>query len=160
MKQRELYAINNNHGIIIIVNEKQYLYMSISKPYLLTEQDGNKLFSSLKQYISYFPLKKLSRLNVEDYKYIGMIEEDLFLSVFPKSKFKKNENTKIVISDANFIDIQKLRKFLEENGTLTATNTELEEAWIKFSNEKIFTNYADMDGYNLKRFLQCSHRYL
>lgn len=83
-----------------------------------------------------------------------------FQLYFQNQNFKKNENTNIVISDANFIDIQKLRKFLEENGTLTATNSELEDAWIKFSNQKIFTNYADMDGYNLKRFLQCSHRYL
>ncbi len=160
MKKREIYTINNDHGLIIILNEKQYLYLSTEREYSLTETDVNMLFSSLKRYISYMPFKKLSRLNIEDYKYIGMIEEDLFLSVFSESKFQKNENTNIVISDANFIDIQKLRKYLEENGTLTATNTELEEAWIKFSNEKIFTNYADMDGYNLKRFLQCSHRYL
>ena len=160
MKKREIYTINNDHGLIIILNEKQYLYLSTEREYSLTETDVNMLFSSLKRYISYMPFKKLSRLNIEDYKYIGMIEEDLFLSVFSESKFQKNENTNIVISDANFIDIQKLRKYLEGNGTLTATNTELEEAWIKFSNEKIFTNYADMDGYNLKRFLQCSHRYL
>lgn len=160
MKKREIYTINNDHGLIIILNEKQYLYLSTEREYSLTETDVNMLFSSLKRYISYMPFKKLSRLNIEDYKYIGMIEEDLFLSVFSESKFQKNENTNIVISDANFIDIQKLRKYLEENGTLTATNTELEEAWIKFSNEKIFTNYADMDGYNLKRFLQYSHRYL
>ena len=160
MKKREIYTSNNDHGLIIILNEKQYLYLSTEREYSLTETDVNMLFSSLKRYISYMPFKKLSRLNIEDYKYIGMIEEDLFLSVFSESKFQKNENTNIVISDANFIDIQKLRKYLEENGTLTATNTEFEEAWIKFSNEKIFTNYADMDGYNLKRFLQCSHRYL
>lgn len=160
MKKREIYTINNDHGLIIIVNEKQYLYMSTEGKHSLTETDVNMLFYSIKRYIPYMSFKKLSRLNVENCKYIGMIEEDVFSAVFPESKFQKNENTKIVISDANFIDIQKLRKFLEENGTLTATNTELEEAWIKFSNEKIFTNYADMDGYNLKRFLQCSHRYL
>ena len=75
---------------------------------------------------------------------------------------QKNENTKIVISDSKFIDldIRRLRSFLEENGTLTATNSELEEAWMKFSKEKIFTNYAYMDKYNLKRFLQCSKKYL
>ena len=89
MKKREIYTINNNHGIIIIINEKQYLYMSSfirsvrSESYSLTETDINMLFSSLKRYISYMPLKKLSRLTVEDYKYIGMIDEKLFLSVFP-----------------------------------------------------------------------------
>ena len=56
--------------------------------------------------------------------------------------------------------LQRLRNFLEENGILNATDEDLENAWIKFSNEKIFTNWTDMDGYNLKRFLQCSHRYL
>ena len=162
MKKREIYTINNEHGLIIIVNEKQYLYMSTEGKHSLTETDVNMLFSSLKRYIPYMSFKKLSRLNTENCKYIGMIEEDIFLSVFPKSKFQKYENTKIVISDSNFIDIdiRRLRNFLEENGTLTATNTELEEAWMKFSKEKIFTNYADMDKYNLKRFLQCSHRYL
>lgn len=166
MKKREIYTINNNHGIIIIINEKQYLYMSSfirsvrSESYSLTETDINMLFSSLKRYISYMPLKKLSRLTVEDYKYIGMIDEKLFLSVFPESKFQKCETSNIIIHNANYSQLQRLRNFLEENGTLNATDEDLENAWIKFSNEKIFTNWADMDVYNLKRFLQCSHRYL
>ena len=51
MKEREIYTINDNHGIIIIVNEKQYLYMSSCGSYSLTEKDVNELFLSLKRYI-------------------------------------------------------------------------------------------------------------
>ena len=160
MKEREIYTINDNHGIIIIVNEKQYLYMSSCGSYSLTEKDVNELFLSLKQYIPHMPFKKISRLNVDTFKYIGLIEEELFLSVFPKSKFQKYETSNIIIHNANYLELQRLRNFLEENGILKATDEDLENAWIKFSNEKIFTNWADMDDYNLKRFLQCSKKYL
>lgn len=104
----EVHTINNDHGLIIIINQKQYLYMSTEGKHSLTETDVNMLFSSIKRYIPHMSFKKLSRLNVENCKYIGMIEEDVFSVVFPESKFQKNENTKIVISDANFIDIQRL----------------------------------------------------
>lgn len=83
MKKREIYTINNDHGLIIIVNEKKYLYMSTEGKHSLTETDVNMLFSSLKRYMPYMPFKKLSRLNTENCKYIGMIEEDVFSAVFP-----------------------------------------------------------------------------
>ena len=82
------------------------------------------------------------------------------MSVFPKPKFQKFETSNAVIYNVNYLELQRLRDFLEKNGTLTATDEDLEKAWMKYSNEKFFTNWVDMDGYNLKRFLQCSHRYL
>lgn len=74
-----------------------------------------------------------------------MLDETLFLSVFPKPKFQKFETSNVVIYNANYFEIQKLRDFLEKNGTLTATDEDLEKAWIKYSNEKFFTNWVDMD---------------
>lgn len=160
MKEREIYSINSDHGIIIIINDKQYLYMFNTLTTSLTEKSVNELFSSKKRDIPYMPFKKLSRLNLDDLTYIGMLDETLFLSVFPKPKFQKFETSNAVIYNVNYLELQRLRDFLEKNGTLTATDEDLEKAWMKYSNEKFFTNWVDMDGYNLKRFLQCSHRYL
>ena len=40
MKEREIYSINSDHGIIIIINDKQYLYMFNTITTSLTEKNS------------------------------------------------------------------------------------------------------------------------
>lgn len=44
MKEREIYSINSSHGIIIIINDKQYLYMFNTVTTSLTEKKCERTF--------------------------------------------------------------------------------------------------------------------
>lgn len=45
MKKRDVYLINNNHGIIIITDDNHYLYIKNSNASLLTEKMLKKLLN-------------------------------------------------------------------------------------------------------------------
>jgi len=170
MKKRDVYLINNNHGIIIITDDNHYLYIKNSNASLLTEKNVEKIVESMIKSFKKDDLRKISKLNMKNINcYIGQLDDKVFSSllssIYPNSKncklqrYDKFEMQSMICS-ATQHKIDKLRNYLEEYGTLTATDEELENAWIKFSNERLFTNWGNLDSYNMKRFLQCCTKYI
>lgn len=169
MKKRDVYLINNNHGIIIITDDNHYLYIKNSNASLLTEKNVEKIVESMIKSFKKDDLRKISKLNMKNINcYIGQLDDEVFSSllssIYPNSKncklqrYDKFEMQSMICS-ATQHKIDKLRNYLEEYGTLTATDEELENAWIKFSNERLFTNWGNLDSYNMKRFLQCCTKF-
>lgn len=170
MKKREVYLINNNHGIIIIIDNKHYLYIKNSNESLLTEKNVEKIVESRIGSFKKDDLRKISKLNMKNVNcYIGQLDDEVFSSllssIYPNPencKFQRYDKFEMqsMIYSATQHEIDKLRNYLEEYGVLTATDEELENAWVKFSNERLFTNWGNLDSYNMKRFLQCCTKYI